>query len=83
MAHGGQKQAFGFVGAVCRLTRLFKRQFDLFMGADVAEGANQYILALVACRGKTQIQVSAIGHFEFIGGVLFYIFKGSLDPVTA
>ena len=48
MAHGGQKQGFGFVGSFCYLPCLLQGRFNLGACTDIAEGAQQHVLAFIA-----------------------------------
>ncbi|MNM48826.1 hypothetical protein D3C81_598210 [compost metagenome] len=83
VAHGCQEQRLGFVGGIGQLPRLLQRLFDLGTGADVAEGAQQHVLALVAGGRAAQVQVAAIGGFKIVGEGRRRASKGLANPAGA
>ncbi|MNN34063.1 hypothetical protein D3C81_1478480 [compost metagenome] len=83
MAHGGQKQGFGLIGSIGQLPCLFQCIFDLGADADVAEGTQQDVFALVACRRAAQVKMPVIGGFKVIGENRIDRIKGAADPARA
>ena len=80
MAHGRQKQGFGFIGPVCKEPGTLQCHFNLFARADVAECANQHILTFVTCRRKGEVQEAAIFHLNFIAVARIILIESATNP---
>ncbi|MCY1438922.1 hypothetical protein D9M71_551400 [compost metagenome] len=80
MAHGRQEQRLGFVGCIGATLGGGHRCLHLLARTDIAEGAEQHILTVVAGLHETRVQVATIAGLKLVGADRPGFIESLLDP---